>query len=83
MILLLLPVASLLGLITTLNQFIIDTTPQVPRQGTTREPEQRCLPLAASLSAVKQLEVLIEVVAEHYRGREKKWSILAAVEAIK
>ena len=80
MILLLLPVASLLGLITTLNQFIIDTTPQVPRQGATRELEQRCL---ASLSAVKQLEVLIEVVAEHYRGREKKWNILAAVEAIK
>jgi peroxin-16 len=76
-------VASLLGLVTTLNQFIIDTAPQHPRQDTPRKPQQSCLALAASLSAVKQLEVLIEVVAEHYKGREKKWNTLAAMEAIK
>lgn len=41
------------------------------------------LPLSFCLSVMKELEVLIEVAAEHYKGRDRKWNILAAVEAIK
>lgn len=82
-------VAAVLGLMTVLNQHIIDTAPEcrlshhLPGSALARDHQQRCLPLATSLAAVKQLEVLVEVAAEYYKGRDKKWDILAAMEAIK
>lgn len=82
-------VAAFLGLMTVLNQHILDTAPEprnpyhVPGNASTRVQQQRCISLASLLSAVKQLEILVEVTAEHYNGREKKWNILAAMEAIK
>eukprot|EP00250_Pteridium_aquilinum_P001318 c11527_g1_i2 orf=151-1335(+) len=83
-------VAAILGLMTVLNQHIIDTSPQLHSQAqflpddvSARAQQQRCISLASILSAVKQLEILVEVTAEHYKGREKKWTMLAAMEAIK
>lgn len=83
-------VAAFLGLMTVLNQHILDTTPQPHNQAyhgpgnlSTREQQQRCISLASLLSAVKQLEILVEVTAEQYNGREQKWNVLAAMEAIK
>lgn len=83
-------VAAILGLTAVLNQHIIDTAPQSFGQAMhlhgnapARGQQQRCMALASILSAVKQLEIFVEVTAEHYKGRDKKWNILAAMEAIK
>ncbi|MCO5600700.1 hypothetical protein L7F22_054815 [Adiantum nelumboides] len=83
-------VAAILGLTTVLNQHIIDTAPQPFGQAvhlhgnaSVTAQQQRCLFLASLLSAVKQIEIFVEVTAEHYKGRGKKWDILAAMEAIK
>ncbi|KAI5077866.1 hypothetical protein GOP47_0007690 [Adiantum capillus-veneris] len=83
-------VAAILGLTTVLNQHIIDTAPQPFGQAvhphgnaSATVQQQRCMLLASLLSAVKQFEIFVEVTAERYKGRHKKWDTLAAMEAIK
>ncbi|KAH7415341.1 hypothetical protein KP509_14G038600 [Ceratopteris richardii] len=85
-------VASILGLMTVVNQYIIDTAPHHRRHPfhlymgsleSMQQQQHHCLFLGSLLSAGKQLEMLVEVAAEHHLGHEKKWKILAAMEAMK
>ena len=32
---------------------------------------------------MKELEILVEVIAEHYHGEDKKWNFIAATEGVK
>lgn len=40
-------------------------------------------PYSLCISAMKDLETLVEVAAQHYFGNEKKWNFIAAMEATK
>ncbi|KAL8142187.1 hypothetical protein V2J09_015219 [Rumex salicifolius] len=73
-------VSSIVGIITTINQHIIDTT---PRQYHVVSQQLSSFPYSLWISAVKELEILVEVIAEHYRGEDKKWDFIAATEGIK
>lgn len=72
-------VATFVGILTTINQHIIDSTPTQMRAGHS-EP---CLNWSLCISVLKDLENLVEAVAEHYYGDEKKWNFIAFMEAIK
>ncbi|XP_039031596.1 peroxisome biogenesis protein 16-like isoform X2 [Hibiscus syriacus] len=72
-------VTAFLGIITALNEHIIDTAPS-ERQPGSADPSS--FPYGLCISALKDLETLVEVVAEHYYG-DKKWNFIAVTEAIK
>ncbi|GAY57206.1 hypothetical protein CUMW_177650 [Citrus unshiu] len=55
-------VTTFLGIITAINEHIIETTPS--QKGS-------------------DLEILVEVVAQHYYGDKKKWNFIAITEATK
>ncbi|CAM6098536.1 unnamed protein product [Calypogeia fissa] len=83
-------VSTLLGLVTVMNQHIIETAP--PSRGTGAGPHHAAqtepkrddsIPWSLCISVMKEMEVLIEMVAEYYLGKEKKWGPVASVEAIK
>lgn len=69
-----------LGIITAINEHIIDTA---PTQDITGSAEPYSFPYPLCLSALKDLETLVEVVAQHHYGDDKKWNFLAVTEAIK
>ena len=71
---------TVLGIITAINEHIIDTA---PAQNITGSVEPYSFPYPLCLSALKDLETLVEVVAQHYYGDDKKWSFLAVTEATK
>lgn len=71
---------AILGVITAINEHIIETTPSPTLKGPI-EPSP--FPYALCISAVKDLETLIEVAAEHFYGETKKWNFVAATEGIK
>ncbi|KAK7390050.1 hypothetical protein VNO78_25348 [Psophocarpus tetragonolobus] len=73
-------VTTVLGIITALNEHIIDAA---PRQNITGYIEPYSFPYPLCLSALKDLETLVEVVAQHYYGDDKKWNFLAVTEATK
>nr|GMD31635.1 peroxisome biogenesis protein 16 isoform X1 [Ipomoea batatas] len=73
-------VSSLLGMMTTINEHIIDTT---PTRMHTPPPEPSFLPLSLCLTLLKDLETLVEVAAEQLCGEEKKWNFIAITEAVK
>ncbi|CAJ1949958.1 unnamed protein product [Sphenostylis stenocarpa] len=73
-------VTTILGIITALNEHIIDTT---PKQNITGSIAPYSFPYPLCLSALKDLETLVEVVAHHYYGDDKKWNFLAVTEGIK
>ncbi|KAG9443757.1 hypothetical protein H6P81_015097 [Aristolochia fimbriata] len=72
-------VTTILGIITAINQHIIDTAPTRMSTGPT-DPSSS---LSLSISIIKDLEMLVEVVAQHFYGDDKKWSFLAFTEATK
>ncbi|CAM6085131.1 unnamed protein product [Calypogeia fissa] len=81
-------VSTLLGLVTVMNQHIIETAP--PSRGTRAGPHHPAqtepkrddsIPWSLCISGMKEMEVLIEMVAEYYLGKEKKWGPVASVEA--
>ncbi|WCJ23126.1 shrunken seed protein (SSE1) [Euphorbia peplus] len=72
-------VTAILGIITAVNEHIIDTTPTQMQAGFV---ETHSFPYALCISAMKDLETLVEVAAEHYYG-DKKWNFIAVTEAIK
>ncbi|KAI4354959.1 hypothetical protein L6164_003778 [Bauhinia variegata] len=73
-------VTTILGIITAINEHIIDTAPTQNVPGSV-EPYSFNYPL--SLSVLKDLETLVEVVAQQYYGDDKKWNFLAVTEGIK
>lgn len=73
-------VTTILGIITAINEHIIDTAPTQTRTGST---EPYSFPYPLCISALKDLETLTEVVAQHYYGDDKKWNFIAVTEATK
>jgi peroxin-16 len=80
----------MLGLVTVMNQHIIETGPPAPGSGV--DPSHQVgpppkhddsVPWSLCISVMKEVEVLTEMVAEHYLGKDKKWGPVASVEAIK
>ncbi|XP_021280299.1 peroxisome biogenesis protein 16 [Herrania umbratica] len=72
-------VTAILGIITAINEHIIDTAPN-GRQTGSADPSS--FPYGLCISALKDLETLVEVVAEQYYG-DKKWNFIAVTEATK
>ncbi|KAK0581181.1 hypothetical protein LWI29_011068 [Acer saccharum] len=73
-------VTTILGIITAINEHIIDTT---PIQKGTGSSEPNPFPYSLCISALKDLETLVEVVAQQYYGDDKKWNFIAITEATK
>lgn len=73
-------VTTLLGIITAINEHILDTAPTGMQTGSV---EPYSFPYSLCLSTLKDLETLIEVVAQHYYGEDKKWNFLAVTEGTK
>ncbi|BAT97849.1 hypothetical protein VIGAN_09141800 [Vigna angularis var. angularis] len=73
-------VTTVLGIITALNEHIIDTA---PKQNISGSVTPYSFPYPLWLSALKDLETLVEVVAQHYYGDDRKWNFLAVTEATK
>lgn len=73
-------VTTVLGIITAVNEHIIDTAPSRLHVG---HAERNSFPYPLCISALKDLETLVEVVAQQYFGDEKKWNYIAIMEASK
>ncbi|XP_073045161.1 peroxisome biogenesis protein 16-like isoform X1 [Primulina eburnea] len=73
-------VTSILGMITALNEHIIDTTPVRTHTGC---GEPSSFPFSLCITLLKDLETLVEVVAQRLYGEEKKWNFIAITEATK
>ncbi|KAM3322861.1 peroxisome biogeneis protein 16 isoform X1 [Capsicum chacoense] len=73
-------VSSVLGMVTTVNEHIIETTPTSVH---TSSAETSFLPLSLCLTLLRDLETLIEVVAEQLYGEDKKWNLIVLTEAAK
>lgn len=83
-------VSTLLGLVTVMNQHIVETAPPARRpRGSglptpAPQPEQdESFPWALCVSVMKEVEVLTEMAAETYLGKDQKWAPVASIEAIK
>ncbi|XP_057998353.1 peroxisome biogenesis protein 16 isoform X3 [Hevea brasiliensis] len=72
-------VTAILGIITGINEHIIDTTPTQWHAGSV---EPYSFPYSLCISAIKDLETLVEVTAQHYYGEDKKWNFIAVTEAL-
>ncbi|XP_056174396.1 peroxisome biogenesis protein 16-like [Syzygium oleosum] len=73
-------VTAILGVLIAINEHIIDTAPSQIHTG---HPDPSTFPYSLCISALKDLETLVEVVAQHNYGDTKKWDFIAATEAIK
>ncbi|KAF1898145.1 hypothetical protein Lal_00032910 [Lupinus albus] len=73
-------VTTILGIITTINAHIIETA---PTQDITGSTESYSFPYSLFLSVLAGLESLVEGVAQHYYGDNKKWNFLVVTEATK
>ncbi|XVE77040.1 hypothetical protein DITRI_Ditri13aG0030200 [Diplodiscus trichospermus] len=72
-------VTAILGILTAINEHIIDTASNKRHTGSAGPSS---FPYWLCISALKDLETLVEVVAEQYYG-DKKWNFIAVTEAIK
>ncbi|KAK4418711.1 ATPase ARSA2 [Sesamum alatum] len=73
-------VTSILGIFTTVNEHILDTT---PTQTQTGRVESSSLPFSLCITLLKDLETLVEVAAQQFYGEEKKWNFIAITESVK
>ncbi|KAG6505781.1 hypothetical protein ZIOFF_038146 [Zingiber officinale] len=73
-------VYALLGILSTLNQHIIDTTPTKLRPPSLGDS---AFPWSLFVSMLKDAETVVEVAAEHFVGEKHKWNYLALTEAVK
>lgn len=85
-------VSALVGLLTITNEHIVKTSSIIPPSGgysqhrqTSRSTSgrQNSFSWAFCISIMKELEVFIEMAAEHYGGKDTKWNAVAAVEGVK
>ncbi|XP_022872554.1 peroxisome biogenesis protein 16 isoform X1 [Olea europaea var. sylvestris] len=74
-------VTSVLGIITSVNDHIIETTPTQMHMG--HVPQPSSFPLSLFITLLKDLETLVEVAAQQFYGDEKKWNFIAITEATK
>lgn len=73
-------VTSVLGIITAINEHIIDTAPtQLHEQSSSPSS----FPYSLCITLLKDSETFIEVVGQQYYGEDKKWNFIAVTEAIK
>ncbi|XP_022999826.1 peroxisome biogenesis protein 16 isoform X1 [Cucurbita maxima] len=73
-------VSAAVGVITAVNEHIIETAPTQMRVNATVPPS---FPYSLCISALKNLEPLIEVAAQQYYGNDKRWNFIAVTEAMK
>ncbi|XP_042011383.1 peroxisome biogenesis protein 16-like isoform X2 [Salvia splendens] len=73
-------VTSILGIITTINEHIVETAPSHTQS---RHVEPSSFPFSLCITLLKDLETLVEVAAQQFYGEEQKWSFMAITEAIK
>ncbi|XP_078446286.1 shrunken seed protein (SSE1) [Wolffia australiana] len=73
-------VYAFLGVFSTVNQHIIDST---PTQGRSRGTDQSSSPWPLCISMLKDLETVVEVAAQHFLGEDGKWNFIAVTEATK
>ncbi|XP_076948699.1 peroxisome biogenesis protein 16-like isoform X1 [Bidens hawaiensis] len=76
-------VTSILGIVTSVNEHIIETTPTNPAQMHTRPPEGSFFPYSLFLTLMKDVESLVEVMAQQLYGDDNKWNFIAVTEATK
>ncbi|KAL4562748.1 hypothetical protein LXL04_026778 [Taraxacum kok-saghyz] len=76
-------VTSILGIVTAVNEHIIETTPTTPSQMAPRPLEPSSFPYTLFLTLMKDVETLVEVVAQHFLGDDNKWNFIAVTEATK
>ncbi|KAJ6802279.1 peroxisome biogenesis protein 16 [Iris pallida] len=74
-------VYAFLGILSTVNQHIIDTAPSRFRPPASEEPSP--FPWSLCVSTLKDLETVVEVAAQHFYGEDGKWNFIAVTEAMK
>ncbi|XP_039137477.1 peroxisome biogenesis protein 16 isoform X2 [Dioscorea cayenensis subsp. rotundata] len=74
-------VYALLGIAGDVNQYIIDTAPS--RTSSMGSESSSSFPWTLCVSALKNLETVVEVAAQHFFGDDGKWNFIAATEATK
>ncbi|KAL6004700.1 hypothetical protein ACLOJK_005255 [Asimina triloba] len=74
-------VTAFVGVITAINQHIIDTAAGTARKG--MSIVEQSFPWSLCISMIKDLETLVEVAAQHFYGDDKKWNFIAIMEATK
>ncbi|XP_077246575.1 peroxisome biogenesis protein 16-like [Tasmannia lanceolata] len=72
-------VRAILGIITSVNQHIMNTD-QANMKRDYREP---LFPWSLFISALKDVENLVEVMAQEFYGDDSKWNFIAVTEATK
>lgn len=71
-------------MVTVMNEHIVATAPETTPSGLqVSPPVDPSFPWPLLLSVVKEVEVLVEMSAEHYLGRDHKWTPVATVEGLK
>ncbi|KAM0015816.1 putative peroxisome membrane protein, Pex16 [Helianthus debilis subsp. tardiflorus] len=73
-------VTSILGILTTVNGHIIETTPS---NAHAKPQECSSFPYSLCLTLMKDVETLVEVIAEQFYGDDNKWNFIAVTEATK
>ncbi|WOL05562.1 peroxisome biogenesis protein 16 [Canna indica] len=73
-------VYAFLGILSTVNQYIIDTTPTKRRAHGLGESTSSW---SLCVSILKDAETVVEVAAQHFAGEKSKWNYLAVTEAVK
>ncbi|MQM07031.1 hypothetical protein Taro_039872 [Colocasia esculenta] len=73
-------VYAILGIFSTVNQHIIDTTPSQVRSSGLAEFS---FPWSLCVSVLKDLETVVEVAAQQLYGDDGKWNFIAVTEAAK
>ncbi|KAJ4788341.1 Peroxisomal membrane protein PEX16 [Rhynchospora pubera] len=77
-------VYAFLGMVSAVNQHIVDTTPQGPVLPRHQEGfDISRVPWSLLVSILKDAEAVVEVASQHLFGQEGKWGFIAAMEAIK
>ncbi|KAG6574772.1 Peroxisome biogenesis protein 16, partial [Cucurbita argyrosperma subsp. sororia] len=73
-------VSAAVGIVTAVNEHIIETAPTQMHVNATVPSS---FPYSLCISALKNLETLIEVAAQQYYGDDKRWNFIAVTEALK
>nr|XP_019702434.1 peroxisome biogenesis protein 16 isoform X3 [Elaeis guineensis] len=72
-------VYAFLGVVSAMNQHIIDTTPtRIHPPGSVDS-----FPWSLCISMLKDVEAVVEVAAQYFAGEDGKWNFIAATEAMK
>lgn len=76
-------VTSLLGMVSAINEHIINTTPRGSGHAQHSVEYSSSFPYSLCITLLKDMETIVEVVAQHYFGDDKKWNFIAMSEATK